>query len=82
MEPNRSHRDPVVEIIGNLITPGVRYSAEAYKLANRRWYCLDATLPDVPDGDWLSATVVRYTSEPTTPLTEKQHHIHPLRRRP
>ena len=57
MEPNRSYHNPVVEIFGNLITPGVRYSAEAYDLANRRWYRLDATSPDVPDDDWLSATV-------------------------
>ena len=57
MEPNRSSHDPVVEIFGNLITPGVRYSAEAYDLANRRWYRLDVTEPDVPHDDWLSVTV-------------------------
>ncbi len=57
MEPNRNWHEPVVEIFGNLITPGVRYSAEAYDLANRRWYRLEVTEPDVPVDDWLSATV-------------------------
>ena len=60
MEPNRSWHDPVVEIFGNLITPGVRYSAEAYDLANRRWYRLNVTEPDVPDDDWISATVAEH----------------------
>ncbi len=47
----------MVEIFSNLITPGVRYSAEAYDLANRRWYRLDVTEPDVPPDDWLTTTV-------------------------
>ncbi|KAK4236593.1 hypothetical protein C8A03DRAFT_45427 [Achaetomium macrosporum] len=57
MEPNRIWHDPVVEIYSNLITPGVRYSAEAYDLANRRWDRLDITESEVPDDDWLSSTV-------------------------
>ncbi|KAK4102414.1 hypothetical protein N658DRAFT_523010 [Parathielavia hyrcaniae] len=57
MEPNRTWHDPEVEIYGNLITPRVGYAAEAYDLANRRWYRLEVTEPRVPEDEWLSGTV-------------------------
>ncbi|AEO63806.1 4307be2c-d19c-4148-a90c-d2ac654b26b5 [Thermothielavioides terrestris] len=60
MEPNRIWHDPVVEIFSNLITPTVCYSAEAYDLANRRWYRLDVTEAEVPDDDWLAETVASH----------------------
>jgi hypothetical protein len=72
MEPNRIWHDPVVEIFSNLITPTVCYSAEAYDLANRRWYRLDVTEAEVPSDDWLSSTVADhirayYTTHKTAP---------------
>lgn len=74
MEANRIWHEPVVEIYSNLITPGVRCSAAAYDLANRRWYQLkvgDPTVPDadwrhntrldeIPDDEWLSSTVEKH----------------------
>ncbi|KAF5136346.1 hypothetical protein E5D57_000106 [Metarhizium anisopliae] len=59
MEPNRVWHDPVVEIYSNLITPGVRCSAEAYDLANRRWYCLKVEA-EVEDDQWLSSTIATH----------------------
>lgn len=41
MEQNRLWHEPVVEIYGNAISPGVSRSAKAYDLANRRWYELN-----------------------------------------
>lgn len=60
MEANRIWQDPVVEIYGNLITPRVGYAAEAYDLANRRWYRLEVTEHDVPDDEWLADTVAEH----------------------
>lgn len=62
MERNRLWHDPVVEIFSNLITPGVCCSANAYDLANRRWYRLDVN-SEVGDDDWLSSTVARHIKE-------------------
>lgn len=56
MEPNRVWHDPVVEIYSNLITPGVRCSAEGYDLANRRWYCLKVEA-EIEDDQLLSSTI-------------------------
>lgn len=56
MEPNRVWHDPVVEIYSNLITPGVRCSAEAYDLANRRWYCLKVEA-EIGDDQVLSSMI-------------------------
>lgn len=60
----------------NAITPGVRCSAGAYDLANRRWFKLnvgdppahaswrhDTQLDQVPDDDWLSSTVAKHIKE-------------------
>lgn len=41
MEQNRLWHEPVVEIYANAISPGVSCSAQAYDLANRRWYELN-----------------------------------------
>lgn len=57
MEPNRVWHDPVVEIYSNLITPGVRCSAEGYDLANRRWYCLKVEA-EIEDDQLLSSTIM------------------------
>ncbi|OAQ67620.1 alpha-L-fucosidase [Pochonia chlamydosporia 170] len=56
MEPNRLWHDPVVEIYSNLITPGIRCSAEGYDLANRRWYCLKVEA-EIDDDQLLSSTI-------------------------
>lgn len=77
MEANRIWHEPVVEIYSNLITPGVRCSAAAYDLANRRWYRLnvgdpvapddhwhhDTRLDEVPSDEWLSSTVEKHIKE-------------------
>lgn len=76
MEANRILHDPVVEIYSNRITPGVCCSAEAYDLANRRWYQLnvadkpgdahwhhDTQLEEVPEDEWLSSTVEKHIKE-------------------
>ncbi|KAK3941737.1 hypothetical protein QBC46DRAFT_448404 [Diplogelasinospora grovesii] len=66
MESNRLWHDPVVEIFSNLITPGVRCSASAYDLANRRWYRLKVDDAEVvPDDDWLSSTVAKHVRATT-----------------
>ncbi|KAK1768690.1 hypothetical protein QBC33DRAFT_355901 [Phialemonium atrogriseum] len=62
MESNRIWHDPVVEIFSNLVTPGVCCSAEAYDLANRRWYRLEVDA-EVLDEDWLSSTVAKHVRE-------------------
>ncbi|OIW33772.1 hypothetical protein CONLIGDRAFT_191406 [Coniochaeta ligniaria NRRL 30616] len=62
MESNRRWHDPEVEIFSNLITPGTCCSAEAYDLANRRWYRLDVDA-EVQDEDWLSSTVAKHVRE-------------------
>ncbi|PNY26617.1 Uncharacterized protein TCAP_03451 [Tolypocladium capitatum] len=62
MEANRLWHDPVVEIYGNLITPGVRCSANAYDLGNRRWYQLNVDSP-VTDDEWLSNVVAKHVAE-------------------
>jgi hypothetical protein len=41
MEENRLWHEPVVEIYANAISPGASCSAQAYDLANRRWYQLN-----------------------------------------
>lgn len=41
MEQNRLWHEPIVELYGNVILPGVSCSAQAYDLANRRWYELN-----------------------------------------
>lgn len=63
MEPNRRWHDPVVEIYSNLVTFGICCSANAYDLANRRWYRLDVDGAEVPDDDWLSSTVAKHIRE-------------------
>ncbi|KID82924.1 alpha-L-fucosidase [Metarhizium guizhouense ARSEF 977] len=62
MDPNRAWHDPVVEIYSNLITHGVRCSAEAYDLANRRWYCLKVEA-EVEDDQWLSSTIATHLGQ-------------------
>lgn len=62
MEPNRAWHDPVVEIYSNLITPGVRCSAEAYDLANRRWYCLKVEA-EIEHDQWLSSTIATHLGQ-------------------
>ncbi|KND91733.1 hypothetical protein TOPH_03834 [Tolypocladium ophioglossoides CBS 100239] len=61
-EANRLWHDPVVVIYGNLITPGVRCSANAYDLGNRRWYQLNVD-SQVTDDDWLSNVVAKHIRE-------------------
>ncbi|KAM5361269.1 hypothetical protein ACJZ2D_013218 [Fusarium nematophilum] len=68
MERNRCWHEPVVEIFSNLITPGVCCSAEAYDLANRRWYRLDVDA-EVQDEDWLSSTNTIKTTACGSPVT-------------
>lgn len=43
MEKNRLWHEPVVEIYANAISPEVSCSAQAYDLANRRWYELNVS---------------------------------------
>lgn len=43
MEQNRLWHEPVVEIYANAISPGISCSAQAYDLANRRWYELNVS---------------------------------------
>ena len=62
MELNRIWHEPVVEIYGNLITPGVRCSAQAYDLGNRRWYQLNVDRV-VTDDDWMSTITAKHISE-------------------
>lgn len=62
MEPNRAWHDPVVEIYGNAITPGIRCSAEGYDLANRRWYRLDVDA-ETEDDEWLSSVITKHLRE-------------------
>jgi hypothetical protein len=62
IERNRLWHDPVVEIFSNLITPRVCCAANAYDLANRRWYRLDVN-SEVGDDDWLSSTVAKHIKE-------------------
>lgn len=61
MTSNRVWHDPVVEIFSSLITPGVCCSADAYDLANRRWYRLDVDTV-VEDDEWLASTVSKHIS--------------------
>ncbi|KAI3392079.1 hypothetical protein diail_6185 [Diaporthe ilicicola] len=49
MEQNRLWHEPVVQIYANAISPEVSCSAQAYDLANRRWYELN-----VSDTAWSS----------------------------
>ncbi|KAK5998620.1 hypothetical protein PT974_01001 [Cladobotryum mycophilum] len=62
MESNRIWHDPVVEIFSNLITQGACCSADAYDLANRRWYRLNGDA-EVRDDDWLSSTIAKHIRE-------------------
>ena len=43
MEQNRLWHEPVVEIYANATSPKVSCSAQAYDLANRRWYELNVS---------------------------------------
>ncbi|POR35939.1 Uncharacterized protein TPAR_03866 [Tolypocladium paradoxum] len=61
-EANRIWHDPVVGIYGNLITPGVKCSSNAYDLGNRRWYQLNVESP-VTDDEWLSDVVAKHIKE-------------------
>ncbi|VUC31797.1 unnamed protein product [Clonostachys rosea] len=63
-EPHRIWHDPVIEIYGNLITPGVRCAAQAYDLANRRWYQLqvDSVIAE-ENWDWMSSIVAKHVRE-------------------
>lgn len=61
MEPNRLWHEPEVIIYGNLITPGIRCSAEAYDLANRRWYQLNVN-SEVDDEEWMSSMIEKHIS--------------------
>lgn len=51
--------DPVVEIYSIAVCPGVSSSAEAYDLANRRWYQLNVDIA-TEDEKWLSSTVIAH----------------------
>lgn len=62
MEPNRTWHQPVIEIFSTLITPTVRYAANAYDLANRRWYRLDVEDPEVPADEWLAEPVASHVT--------------------
>ena len=61
MEIYRIWHEPVVEIYANAVTPGVRSSAEAYDLANRRWYQLNVD-SEVDDDSWMSGVVTKHVS--------------------
>ncbi|KAF2671606.1 hypothetical protein BT63DRAFT_467689 [Microthyrium microscopicum] len=70
MEEDRVWHEPEVIVYGNLITPGIRCSAEAYDLANRKWYQLNVD-SEVDDDEWMSQvieeSILSYYREHGTP---------------
>lgn len=62
VEANRIWHEPEVIIYGNLITPGIQPSAQAYDIANRRWYQLNVD-SEVWDDEWLSGIVTKHVTE-------------------
>lgn len=61
MESNRIWHEPEVIIYGNLVTPGIRSSAQAYDLANRRWYQLNVSA-EIDDEDLMSSIMENHIS--------------------
>ncbi|ROT40476.1 hypothetical protein SODALDRAFT_356465 [Sodiomyces alkalinus F11] len=60
IEPNRLWADPVVEVYGNIVTPGGRgCSIQTYDVANRRWYRLDLDCTVMGD-EWIARLVEKH----------------------
>ncbi|KAJ6788419.1 hypothetical protein PWT90_07343 [Aphanocladium album] len=59
MEPHRARHDPIVEIFSTTVVDGILLRAEAYDLANRRWYRVDVRDATSADPKWLVSTLTR-----------------------
>lgn len=60
IEPERLWHDPIIEVYGNIITPGGRgCSIQTYDVANRRWYRLDLDCTVMGD-EWIARLVEKH----------------------